>query len=681
MVLGMPKFVIRINPDYSFCCYFLSSPCTILTLSRNNIKFCSTWSILEEIVRYLNAKEIDHQTNILIELLSVTGKHSGNKRLYSADMIARCFEYYACSRALYSRLLEDFKLPCIRTLQKITSKGSNLQNEQFMKIVFDHLEPWQKRCTIMLDEVYVKPSLTLHGGRIFGKAIDHKEKLAKTLLSVMLKCLFGGPSFMFKCLPVSNLDSKFLSETCNSTVELIEKQDKGQVIAIITDGHKVNQKTFDMMKESPEKPWKKKDSDTFLLYDYVHIMKCIRNNWYTEKTKELEYTFKGKKQEKQVARWSDLQLLFDYESEDEAKGLIKLSKLDRVSVNPKPIERQRVQHCLNVFSEETLAALKSHSKLDQQAISGTITFIEIFVKMWKIFNVKSTDEARNFNDPLRAVVRSMNDERFQFLEEIAQMAKEMSPKGRTRQKSFTADTSKFIHHNCYAFVDLAKYLLSQGNAYVMFGLFSTDYLEKSFGKLRQGSGGTYFITVQNVLEKLNIEKAKLCLQIGYDLREASLDGHHCEKCNQEIKEHEADILENLDSLENSLSSDVLSALLYVSGYIQKTCGVVQEFDSMLYYDNYGIYLDSINRGKLTIPYDTLVQWVIFSFILFTQIPDEDLDCRNNISNKFFVISELYDFNVTLKHCRTFANILINNKTRQITPKSTKEANLKVLKLS
>ena len=41
---------------------------------------------------------------------------------------------------------------------------------------------------------------------------------------------------------------------------------------------------------------------------------------------------------------------------------------------------------------------------------------------------------------------------------------------------------------------LAKHMLSGGNEYVMLGWFSTDLSEKAFGKLREGSGGTYFIT-------------------------------------------------------------------------------------------------------------------------------------------------------------------------------------------
>jgi hypothetical protein len=43
--------------------------------------------------------------------------------------------------------------------------------------------------------------------------------------------------------------------------------------------------------------------------------------------------------------------------------------------------------------------------------------------------------------------------------------------------------------------NLTKYLL-QSYSYVLLGNFLSDPLEKAFSKLRQGSGGTYFINMQ-----------------------------------------------------------------------------------------------------------------------------------------------------------------------------------------
>ena len=54
----------------------------------------------------------------------------------------------------------------------------------------------------MIDEIYVKAAISYHGGAIFGKAVDAKSKLTQTMLSVMLKSLYGGPEFIFKAYPV-----------------------------------------------------------------------------------------------------------------------------------------------------------------------------------------------------------------------------------------------------------------------------------------------------------------------------------------------------------------------------------------------------------------------------------------------------------------------------------------------
>ena len=82
----------------------------------------------------------------------------------------------------------------------------------------------------------------------------------------------------------------------------------------------------------------------------------------------------------------------------------------------------------------------------------------------------------------------------------------MKGTAKSRVKQLTRDTSLALAHTCRAFVDLTIDLLSTTHEYVLLGIYTTDFLEKMFGKLRQGSGGTYFINVQQCLEKLAIEK-------------------------------------------------------------------------------------------------------------------------------------------------------------------------------
>ena len=113
------------------------------------------------------------------------------------------------------------------------------------------------------------------------KSVDNPAMLAKTVLAFMVKCCFGGPEFLTKLLPVSNLNADFLVDQTKSILEKINEQANGEVLAIIADGNRVNQKLFRSLGSVEGKPWRK-DEHTFLPHDYVHILQCIRNNWLTE---------------------------------------------------------------------------------------------------------------------------------------------------------------------------------------------------------------------------------------------------------------------------------------------------------------------------------------------------------------------------------------------------------------
>ena len=112
---------------------------------------------------------------------------------------------------------------------------------------------------------------------------------------------------------------------------------------------------------------------------------------------------------------------------------------------------------------------------------------------------------------------------------------------------------------------------------MMLGWFSIDPLEKAFGKLRQGSGGTYFIMAQAVTEKVNIDHAKLFLQLGVNLSQdssAQNDGHRCDTCSRLLNDKECEVFDNLHALEASVKEETLLSLIYIAGYVQKKgwCG-------------------------------------------------------------------------------------------------------------
>ena len=79
----------------------------------------------------------------------------------------------------------------------------------------------------------------------------------------------------------------------------------------------------------------------YLLFDFVHISRSIRNNWITEKSQELEFSDGGVLQ---TSRWSDIINLF----KSEENILVKPSKLTEVFFS-KPIETKGVHVTQTIF--------------------------------------------------------------------------------------------------------------------------------------------------------------------------------------------------------------------------------------------------------------------------------------------------------------------------------------------
>ena len=79
-----------------------------------------------------------------------------------------------------------------------------------------------------------------------------------------------------------------------------------------------------------------------------------------------------------TAKWEVLRSLHEIESQ----SLVKMSTLNKVSDSPRPIERQRVSTCLQVFSERTVEALQHHPDLEtpQEVQDTTIFFKKILMR-------------------------------------------------------------------------------------------------------------------------------------------------------------------------------------------------------------------------------------------------------------------------------------------------------------
>ena len=442
---GIPYFMVRIKDDLRFETYHMGSKVYIGSLNTIRVTIINSWSRLEEALRFLRNREDDHKTEILKQEFEMKRATPIAKKIYSPAVIIRAFEYFCTSRSLYSKLQQDYSLPSIRALTRLTSQVGKLDESGFLKNVFQALPDEQKVCSIIFDEVYVKKALLYHGGTMFGRALNNPDCLANTVLGIMIACQYGGPVFLSKMLPVSGLDSDYVSEQIRKTRECI-KAAGGDARVLICDNNRVNQKFFIMFDRVPKKPWLTKEG-LFLLFDFVHILKSVRNNWLTEKMKELSF-FDSNGVEK-IAKWAHLETLFQAES----TSFFKLSKLYEVAVYPKPVERQKVSTCLKIFCDETASALRTHPAMkDVEGAAHTAEFLSLMTKFFKIVNVKGKGADVRHNDDREGVISDPSDERLTFLTNLGDAALKMKKVGQVREKKLTHDTAKALHQTCYGLV-------------------------------------------------------------------------------------------------------------------------------------------------------------------------------------------------------------------------------------
>ena len=82
---------------------------------------------------------------------------------------------------------------------------------------------------------------------------------------------------------------------------------------------------------------------------------------------------------------------------------------------------------------------------------------------------------------------------------------------------------------------------------------------------------------------------------------------------------------NLEELEESVSFENKSSLVYIAGYITRNDLELDERTRLgqtsFYFEKYGEFTKSMDRGVLNVPSDRACQWTIFCYILFKTVKD------------------------------------------------------------
>ena len=141
---------------------------------------------------------------------AISRSYLTHEQKYTPEMIVRGSENFGKSRSCYKLLRNNYELPSKSTLTRLTSKVSNIEDNLFLRSVFQNLNDGQKSCILLIHEVFVKPMLSYHGRQLFCNSVSDNTQLAKIFSAFMIVCLYGGPKFLVKNVTYQHIRYRFV---------------------------------------------------------------------------------------------------------------------------------------------------------------------------------------------------------------------------------------------------------------------------------------------------------------------------------------------------------------------------------------------------------------------------------------------------------------------------------------
>ena len=390
-----------------------------------------------------------------------------------------CFAIEHYPKCDYASLRQVLVLPSKRKMQAITS---TVDIDAILRKTFSMVNDLRKHVILLIDEVKIRPRLIFGGGCLNGAAENDPENKATSMLCIMMKCLSRGPSVMISVTPVHRMSARFQFECVKRAAIMIENAG-GTVIGSITDNHKVNQhycKLFKLKSDHCAEHPLDGSRNWFLLYDTVHLLKCVRNNWLTEKSQKL--SFDGSI----IGDFAHVIAVYKAES----SSILKCSSLTRSAVFPSHLELQNVKLVLRVFNEKVISALKLNGYFD------TAAFIQQVLDWWDLVNVSSKGQDSRFKNPQRSVQREGSETLSIHLQRFSASK---SGHGKDRIQCLTHDTKRALVQTTRGHISICEYLLQAGFKYILLRELQSDRIEGEFSIYRQNTGGNAFMTTTDVM--------------------------------------------------------------------------------------------------------------------------------------------------------------------------------------
>ena len=404
------------------------------------------------------------------------------------------------------------------------------------------------------------------------------------------------------------------------------------------------------------------DRPLFFMFDSVHILKCVRNNWLNQKSNDklIVYPFfefddiKTEGLSDNNASFNSLKQLHAVEN----GSLVKFAyRLSLKALNLTSIERQNVKLALQVINNGVAEALLHlGEKFNIFEYYYTSMFIKIFWTWWQVVNVKTPLKGQRLRNVYQQPITATTSDAKKFLIYFLQWLdrwKITAAGGKLTRETFTV-----LSHTTHALLEISDYCLNElGASYVLLGKFQTDALESRFERYRQLSGEKYNVSLRQVYECEKKLRLLSVLRLKLHHKEVDISTFDTDWCQFH------DDCNSINTVSVTLTTNDLSAardyMPVISDYIYSrilllyctkklSCLHCRErvVNSEGNVDNLqNELIKKTSRGGLLYPAVDVVHIVLISYIVINKICDTDefkgSTCHRNYALKC-ILSSLED---------------------------------------
>jgi len=174
----------------------------------------------------------------------------------------------------------------LSTVLSVEPGNGSDEQARYLHLRAAQLSERQRYVVLQLDEIHVNASSCYRAGSITGLAMNTDHDQAHSDQAFMISSLFDHFKDIVSLTPVKCLTSEQLMPMLIDVLNIV--QNAGFiVVVVVSDNNQVNAKTFQAIwgsssfetgMDNPEHAGHK----IFFLYDTVHILKCVRNNWLNQ---------------------------------------------------------------------------------------------------------------------------------------------------------------------------------------------------------------------------------------------------------------------------------------------------------------------------------------------------------------------------------------------------------------